>query len=379
MIEGGAQAGIKAADGTDIHHNDIRQNATASNGYGVQGYGRKNVHVHHNRIVPANGRGIHVSEKSVGWVVDHNYVEVRETANAEYPRGMDTHGIKLEGCRDAKVAANVVVSVSTKGGNPTPLNLSVEAGSNNEVSGNVFVAKKVTPNERAAAVYLVAGDGTGTRIENNVFFTNDRAVECYWTPGRNFTFTNDRFYRLGPEDKVATFYFWNSEPAMGLRFIDCVFGPGLSTTAYQFPDTKENWPADAEYSIDWTMTLKVTSDGRPVAGAKVTAVTTKAAAGDAKIYTTDAEGKVRIETRQFTVVFHSRERTAAVADAMPYAVKIDGGDAGSYDFKLTLENASEVEADLGAKKHVVTPRQQEPAPDLARLIENAKRDAGPRQ
>ena len=60
-LEGGPQAGIKAGSGTEVHHNVIRHRATVTNCYGVQGYGQKNVKVHHYLIVPYNGRGIHLS------------------------------------------------------------------------------------------------------------------------------------------------------------------------------------------------------------------------------------------------------------------------------------------------------------------------------
>ncbi|HUW56328.1 MAG TPA: right-handed parallel beta-helix repeat-containing protein [Planctomycetota bacterium] len=375
-IRGGAQVGIKATSGAHIHHNDIRHSATATNCYGIQGYGQKNVHAHHNLIIPTNGRGLHISEKSVGWRVHHNYIEARERANREYPKGLDTHGIKMEGCRDAKVWGNVVVCESTTRGNPTPLNFSIQADSNNEVYGNVFVAKKVTPKERATAVYLVGGDGTGTVIRDNVFFSNDRMVEVYWEPGNNFTLRNCRFYPLAPEDKITTFFFWNAKPARGLKLLDCTFGPGVGATGYQFPDTKEDWSKDAEYTVGWTVTLRVTADGKPVPGAKVTAVTTKGVAGDARVYTTDADGEVPIGTRQFTIIFHSKDRTAVVADDMPYSVKIDGGEAGSHAFEVTIGNTSQIDVDLKAKTHTVTPRKDEPAPDLDRIIAEAKAAAG---
>jgi hypothetical protein len=141
----------------------------------------------------------------------------------------------------------------------------------------------------------------------------------------------------------------------------------------------EKWPTDAEYHVEWTMTLTVTSVGKPLPGAKVTAVSTKGVAGDAMIYTADADGRVRIVCRQFSVVFHAKDRTVGVADAMPYRVRIDAGGAGSYDFELTLKNASGVTADLATRTHVVTLRKNAPAPDLDKLIAEARRQAGPRK
>lgn len=376
-IEGGPQVGIKALDGSHIHHNDIRQNTTATNGYGVQGYGQKNVHVHHNRIIPTNGPGIHVSEKSVGWRVHHNYVEVRERANREYPKGMDTHGIKLEGCRQAKVYENVVVAVSTKGGSPTPLNFSIQKGSNNEVTGNVFVAKKVTSRERATAIYVVGGDGTGTTITDNVFFTNDRVFECYWTPGRNFTFRNSRFYRLRHEDEITTFYFWNSEPVGDLNFVDCVFGPGLKSDGYKFPKTKERWPADAGYTISWTVAIAVKAKGRPVQGAKV--VITDASGKVAAEVRTDAAGKIVRELGQFTVHFDARTREVRKEAFAPYTIHVEATGAAPVIVKLPLEKPAAVSIDVATGKHTVSSAKPKSAPDRNKLIEAAKAAAGPKR
>lgn len=379
VIDGGAQAGVKAADGSHVHHNDIRQNATATNCYGVQGYGQKDIEIDHNLIIPKNGRGIHCSEKSSGWKVHDNYVEPREKANKEYPKGMQTHGIKMEGCRNTQVYNNVVLCVSVPGGSPTPLNLDVPEDGNNDVHDNVFIAKKVTEKEHASAIYCVYGNGKGTRVRNNTFFTNDRAFECIWDAPQAYVFESNRFYRLSPEDKITTFFFWNAKPVSGFRFVDCMFGPGVSPTAYEFPDTKEDWPKDAEFCVDWTATLKVTSDGKPVPDAKVTAVTTKAAAGDARTYTTDAEGTVKVPVRQFGVYFHADTRKADLASDMPCKVKIDSADAGTYEFEVTIDKTSTVEADLKTKTHKVVPRKDEPAPDVEKIIADAKTNAGPRR
>ncbi len=377
---GGPQVGIKATSGSEIHHNEIRINVVVTNGYGIQGYGQKNIHAHHNRIIAKNGRGLHVSEKSVGWRVHHNYIEARERANKEYPKGLDTHGIKLEGCREAKVYRNVVVCESTERGNPTPLNFSIRANSNNEVYDNVFVAKKVTPKERATAIYLVGGDGTGTTVRDNVFFSNDRMFEVYWGPGNNFTFRNCRFYRLTATDKITTFYFWNSKPARNINFVDCTFGPGVSPNAYHFPKTPENWPADAEFAVSSTVTLIVASNGVPVPGAKVRTVKSAGGlVGDAKIFTTDREGKTRHELRQFSVHFHAKDRhQVGVVKYSPYVLRIDAGEAGTHDVEAWPEKMARIEIDLKTGKRIVTPPTPESAPDLAKIIAEAKAAAGPK-
>jgi hypothetical protein len=64
---------------------------------------------------------------------------------------------------------------------------------------------------------------------------------------------------------------------------------------------------------------------------------------------------------------------------MPYKVKINAGEAGSYEFEVTIDKTSTVEADLKAKTHKVVPRKDETAPDVEKLIADAKTNAGPRK
>jgi hypothetical protein len=94
-------------------------------------------------------------------------------------------------------------------------------------------------------------------------------------------------------------------------------------------------------------------------------------------HATNAEGKTAVEVNQFTVLFTAADRKTAVSDRMPLTVKVDGGDAGSYEFEATVEKTSGVEVDLKAKKHAVTPRKDEPAPDLAKVIADAMKATGP--
>ena len=377
-IDGGPQAGIKAAHGAHIHHNDIRHNATVTNCYGILGYGQKDVHAHHNLIISKNGRGIHISEKSSGWHVHHNYVEVRERANREYPKGLDTHGIKLETCRNARVHHNVVVSVSSAGGKPSPCNFGIAAESNNEIYENVFVARKVTQKEAARALYLVGADGTGTKVRDNVYFSNDRMFECYWTPGNNFTFRRCRFYRLAPEDKITTLFFWNAKPATDLSFVDCTFGPGVSPESYDFPKTTEDWPADAEYTVSYTTSVTVKADGAPVAGAKVQAVkNARGAVADAKALTANREGSTRHELAQLTVRFDAKTRKASVARHSPYTLRIDAGETGTMDLAVDPEKVASIEIDLKTGEREVTPREELPPPDLEKVVAEAKQAAGP--
>jgi len=372
---GGPQVGVKAMSGAEIHHNEIRINVVVTNGYGIQGYGQKNVHAHHNLIIAANGRGLHVSEKSTGWNVHHNYIEARERANREYPKGLDTHGIKLETCSNAKIYENVVVCESTRRGNPTPLNFGIRAGSRNEVYGNVFVAKKLTPKERATAIYLVGGDGTGTRIYDNVFFSNDRILEVYWHPGNNFTFSRCRFYKLNDTDKITTLYFWNTKPASNIRFADCVFGDGIDPQAVHFPKTNEKWPADANYTVSWTLSFNVKAADQPVQNAKIT-VTDKT--GNTVTLTTDKNGNTRAALDEFTTRFDAAARKAHTKTLSPYVVRIDAPGKPSRTVTLPLTTTTSFTIDLVTGVHQ-TGAFKDQRPSLEQLIAKMKKQAGPRR
>ncbi|HUU43629.1 MAG TPA: right-handed parallel beta-helix repeat-containing protein [Planctomycetota bacterium] len=372
---GGPQAGIKALSGAEIHHNDIRQNATATNCYGVQGYGQRNVHVHHNLIIPTNGRGLHVSEKSVGWRVHDNYIEPRERANREYPKGMQTHGIKMEGCRDAKVWNNVVYVESVPGGSPTPLNFDVPRDAGNEVYDNVFIAKKVTEKEHATALYCVAGDGTGTSVRDNVFFTNDRLFECIWDAPQSYTFTRNRFYRLSPTDKITTYYFWNAKPVSGFRFVDCTFGPGLSTTGYDFPvKNPEDWPADAQYAVAWTTTFQVKSAGVPVKDAKIVVTDVR---GKTLTFTTDDRGESAVTLDAFTVKFDAAKREVTREVFTPWAARVTAEGLPAKDVQLPGSASATCIVDMKAGTPVVLPAPPGPVPIPAVCIAAAKARAGP--
>jgi len=381
---GGPQLGVKASSGSHIHHNDIRHNATVTNCYGIAGYGQKGVRAHHNRIIATNGRGLHVSEKSVGWRVHHNYIEARERANREYPKGLDTHGIKLEGCRDAEVYLNVVVCESSQRGNPTPLNLSVKAGSNNVVRHNAFIARKITPKERATAIFLVGGDGTGTEIFGNTFVSNDRMLEVYWHPGNNFTFRDCRFYRLTPGDEITTVYFWNTKPASNIRLIDCIFGPGVSRKKQHFPvKTPEKWPADARYTVAWTAMVTVTNARRPARDTQLTF--TDAAGNVAAKLATDNEGKARTELKEFTMHFDGTTRQVRAGVFAPYTLNIKAA-GKSQNMVLAMTDTAVVNVDIATGAHTVGVPKGRQAQEmrtkdfpLDRLIAEAKRQASPRK
>jgi len=357
LLDGGPQAGVKAGTGSRIHHNLIRHRAAVTNGYGVQGYGQSNVRIFGNRIVAYNGRGIHLSEKGSGWEVRDNYVEVRERRNREYRR-LQTHGIKLEGTRNSRVCDNVVLSVSSDGGEPTALNFSVAAGSNNQVYGNTFIALTVN-RQGAYAAYFVGSDCAGTGIRDNTFWTNN--VCCYVGPdgGRNATFRRCTFRRIGGEPVL--FYAnrnYKKTYASSDRFIDCAFLDGIDPRSRYFPGRTAAWRSPADYTVGWSLRLKVTDAGRAAAGASVGAA--DSAGRPLAAATCDERGAASIDLPEFQVVYDAAAATSTVVAPGPFAVKVAAGDK-ARTFTLSPRSPMSAEVDLARRGGLVlTPSSPRP-------------------
>ncbi len=303
LLEGAPQTGIKTKSNSEVHDNIIKMRVTVTNGYGVQGYNDKNVKVHHNKIVPYDGRGIHV--RGSGWDVHHNYVEVRNGPNTEYVAGrglkMTEHGIKLEKARNAKVHDNVVLSISVPGGFPTPLNLDVLPGSNNQIYDNTFVALD-RHNDDAHAAYLMNRTGASITIEDNTFYTNKWSLYFEWGGTSNNTFRRCTFAKLQPSTGDEFAEFGNTWPSVNNMFVDCRFlggiDPkinGITAKAYH------NWRGDADYSIAWSLDLTAVDGQAKLPGASVT-ITDQAGMEVAK-GKTDADGKFTAELKQYTVKY----------------------------------------------------------------------------
>ena len=323
-IDGGPQIGVKATAGSRVHDNIIEHRATVTNCYGVAGYGQPDVQVFHNRIAPANGRGIHLSEKSRRWRVHHNYVEVRETPNKEYSR-MQTHGIKLEGTRDSEVYRNVVVSVSVPGGEPTPLNLDIHAGSNNAIYENVFYGVKASPDEKAYGVYLVGRDGDGSTIRDNLFYTDGIGVDVNWNGARRMTFTRCRFGRVGAEAPSPFIHFWNVKPSAGHRFVDCTFTDGIDPTTFAITADPPARRAEAGYAIEYSLALSFRRDGQPLGQATATILDTDGKA----VFSgrTDRKGALAATLVHFAMRFAGKTAEPVTVRPGPYRLRIVAGDA----------------------------------------------------
>jgi hypothetical protein len=345
LLEGGPQAGIKAATGASIHDNLIRHRATATNGYGVMGYGQKAVKVFSNRIMAYNGRGIHLSEKSEGWDVHDNYVEVRETRNQEYNK-LQTHGIKLEGTRNSRVCRNTVLAVSSEGGEPTPLNLSIAPDSGNEVFGNTFVALTIN-RESACGVYLVGADGRGTSINDNSIYTNNIAFMVSPDGGGSVTLRRCRFRKIAPQDRV-TFYAdrnYRKAEGGGNRFVDCLFLDGIDPRAFSFPPKGADWRSPGGYAVGWSLALAVSDGPQPAAGATVVAIDKDGK--EAARAAADAGGRASVDLLEFSVDYRKETAVATVTEGGPYTVRVSAG-GKSREFKVTPKSPMAADVDVAA-------------------------------
>ncbi|MBC8871891.1 MAG: right-handed parallel beta-helix repeat-containing protein [Planctomycetes bacterium] len=324
LVEGGPQIGVKAGSGTSVHHNIIRQRATVTNCYGVAGYRKENVRVFNNKIMSYNGRGIHLSEKSSGWLVHDNYVEVRETRNKEYRR-MQTHGIKLEGTSNSKIYNNVVLSISSDGGEPTALNMAVKANASNEIYNNTFIA--LTINEEGAySAYLIDNDASGSIIRDNTFYTNNICYMVSPDGSRNVTFRRCTFAKISPDDEVL-FYAnraYKKEGGNGDRLIDCVFTGGIDPRQHYFPGQGASWRSSGDYTVGWSLTLHVT-DGDTAAGGAEAIVTDEKGA---KVTTAkaDEEGRLTVDLPEFKVGYDVKSAKSSIIEFGPYTVKVTFGE-----------------------------------------------------
>ncbi|MFB3892924.1 MAG: hypothetical protein ACE15C_12965 [Phycisphaerae bacterium] len=349
LLEGGPQEGVKAGSGTSVHDNLIKLRTTVTNGYGVLGYGQKNLKVFNNWIINYNGRGIHLSEKSEGWNVWGNYVEVRETKNKEYGH-MQTHGIKLETTRNSKVHDNVVLAVSSDGGEPTPFNINVLAGSNNEIWNNTFVAMTINK-QGAYCVYFVEQDGNGTTIHDNTFYTNNICVYVGPDGGKDTTFERCTFRKIDPKDDVLFYadrnYKKKAEQTGGIRFIDCRFLDGIDPRGYYFPGKGSDWRSPGGYEVGWTMSA------RGHEGGQLGIVGVRVLDKDGKEVESHGFGSSGVRLPMFKVSYDAQSAIATLTESGSYVVEVDFGKGDVRKFTVKPHAPIELMIDKEKKGDVV--------------------------
>jgi hypothetical protein len=188
--------GMPTQTGLVITQNDIRQNAIATDGYGILLAGVRNFDIGNNTIIPIKGRGILVD----GWGrlptengrIHDNYVEVYEEANLEYaPSALDATALRIRNWdhthRNLVVEQNTFFATTGPGADFGAIGVrwsgandqGQETDANNILRRNLIKAIVTTtdPTYRATALSVsVVGAGTGLRMNGNVLESNDTAL-----------------------------------------------------------------------------------------------------------------------------------------------------------------------------------------------------------
>jgi hypothetical protein len=232
---------------------------------------------------------------------------------------MQTHGIKFEGTRNSKIYNNVVLSVSSDGGEPTPLNMDMPTDSGNLIEHNTFIA--LTINKQGAyAAYVVANDGQGSEVRENDFHSNNILYYVGPDGGKNLTFLRCGFFKLDPSDDVLFYMNRNYKKTYtnNDRFVDCTFGEGIDPKTFYFPGRGSDWRSSGDYAVAWTLSVNVT-DGGVAVGKYDVLVTDKEGKEFAKV---SAGGTAEIELTQFHVVYDRDAVKTTVKEFTPYTVKV---------------------------------------------------------
>jgi len=200
VINGGPHRGMVFTgdfDTCNVHDNTISHNQKYVNGYafGIAGSG---IEVHHNTVVPIEGRGMHITGHDN--IIHHNYLDLTVGPVIDHNAGqtnyheifVNVHGIKFEGSnsRNNKVYSNTVIATQPDNNHapPTPLNIdSSSTNANNEVYNNNFSAYTYAGTASgyggygdfatyATGIITYGCPGNGAYIHHNIFNIDDVAI-----------------------------------------------------------------------------------------------------------------------------------------------------------------------------------------------------------
>jgi hypothetical protein len=265
-IQGGAQVGIYLRGEDCIaRYNLIQHSVTETNGYGIETWQHGlRADIHHNWIVPTNGRGIHLATDNA--VAEYNYVEVVEdpALNDEYTE-LSTHGIKIESDETPDFGTgniaryNTVIAKSTVNGTPTALNVTLHTGNSCMVNNNYFEGKSQVATPEQSYAVAVGVDLAGATILNNVFWSNSYLYKLL-VPGTNVTLTECYFF--GEDTPV---FYDGSEyinTPSDTTFKDCTY-TDVNYLSYEFPSTAADWDADQEFIVSDVVRVLWTAQTSP--------------------------------------------------------------------------------------------------------------------
>jgi len=335
IIRGGPQWAIRISaasgvDGADVYNNDIRHNTVVANGYGIGAYA-DNMEVYGNKIDTNgeySGRGIHIGAKNVS--VHDNVLNLSERPNSEYSTYW-VHGIKLEGCTEAKVFHNDVTVNAIEKSDGRALDVSVGSNSNNEVYENIFRAVATSSVDAYAFKATGVAEDSGLIIHNNTFISN-RTILYWGDSGGNGIVFRSNLLRQGPNPINPTTIVFGpyQTTCVNNQLIDTQVADGASLDSVRLYG---NYAIDNSYYVKWLLNLTVKdTNSNALAGVNVTIKDLK----NTQIYSglTDADG--RIPEQELTQYFARGVSSFARTAYTPHTITVtkDGFETSTQEITI---------------------------------------------
>ena len=375
-IVGGPQGGIlDETAGATVQYNDISIGAAAdpslySNGFAIYGGTGATSTSRYNYVHNYWGRG--VADGPTNWTETGDYITTTDRAMSyEYNTSSGSHpGCVQDGTmgmvlRSGGTTENIsgVFSSVNAGACPT-VNNGMEIGgafgislyqwnggdssSNSTYQGHAlagFAGGSGSFGWEATGLGIITGEGTppfGNFTSTNDTFVGDSSViymDWGGLPSGRVTLISPTLTKGSNPVNFNTFRFQNAPPSQGggnvcsgcFHIRDATFENGAAAT-----DADMEGPistgATAEYWIDWTYTLTVTSGGNPLSGASVTI---KDALGDTTFTgTTNANGQIVAVLTQFRM--YSNSTAMLQEDHTPDAVTVSNAGCTTLNYNVTM-------------------------------------------
>ncbi len=382
-ITGGPQGGIlSTTSGTTINNNRISVGYGAggkveySNGFGIYAWGLTGVKVENNYIANLWGRGIedYWTTGQSGLTESGNYITTAGyPLNYEYNTEAGAHpgcemngesGPQFRGGGTSLSISNTFSSVSG-GSCPTVSNgdetggsfglAMYEWGTTFTSSGGTYEGHALSGFEggasepmfgwEAAGLGLITSEGNGTfgafTSTSDTFVGDSSVVYMDWggLPNGSLMLISPTLSQGSNPVGFNTFRFRNGSPSEGggnvcsgcFHIRDATFTNGASATDADM-STPINNGATAEYWIDWTYALTVTSGGNPVSGATVTIV--DALRNTAFSGTTNASGQIVAVLTQFRM--YNNSSAMVQENHTPDVVTISNTGCTTLNYNVTI-------------------------------------------
>ena len=367
-ITGGPQGGIlSTTTKSNISSNDISAGAGASgqieytNDFAIYAWGAAGVTVSNNYIHDQEGRGIEdFWNAGVQTTLTNsgNYISTVEYPNNyEYNvAGGDNPGCEMLGSTGTQYrGAGVNDTLSG-------LNISVSAGAcpaaalqdygwgSTTSSNSSYAAHAISGFEggagnfeyEATALWLDSGTSmpVGAFVSTNDTFVGDSSIMFvdWWglATGQTITLISPTLTKGSNPVNFNTFRFWNGGGSVCSGCVhvrDATFKNGASATDADMTYLTESATGTtAEYFIDWTYNLTVTSGGNPVSGADVTIV--DKLGNTAFTGTTNANGQIAAVLTQFRM--HNTASQMVQENRTPDAVTISSSGCTTLNYIVTI-------------------------------------------